>query len=86
MIPKGGHVPPISIAGDKLEWKNAQLEIEQVSRLYPLKEPYVHLAMHTAHQNKTVDCIVLRHMSRAGTFILSAYSYMVISSLNKLID
>ena len=23
-IPKGGHTPPISIAGDKLEWKNAQ--------------------------------------------------------------
>lgn len=24
VIPKGGQVPPISIAGDKLEWKNAQ--------------------------------------------------------------
>ena len=23
-IPKGGHTPPISIDGDKLEWKNAQ--------------------------------------------------------------
>lgn len=24
VIPKGGQVPPISIAGDKLEWKKAQ--------------------------------------------------------------
>jgi len=24
VIPKGGQIPPISTAGDKLEWKNAQ--------------------------------------------------------------
>ena len=45
-IPKGGHTPPISIAGDKLEWKNAQKKAKKnitsdtIKRTIPIRNPY----------------------------------------------
>jgi len=41
VIPKGGHIPPISIAGDKLEWKKAQntLKKANISLIINNKKP-----------------------------------------------
>ena len=73
--------PPTSKGNKKLP-----LEMEHISRWYPLKEPYVQVAPHTAHLSKSKFDSDLRRVSRDLFSLRQRFSSVTLFSVCVLYD
>lgn len=62
------------------------LEIEHSSRRYPLKDPYVLVAQHTAHPNETFYGLGLHHISEGLTIFCQRFLRKGVTNVCVLYD